>query len=200
LHRAHFFDDPTRDLVSSYRPGARYLALDSKGRPLPLTAKTNRVHPGSIWHIDRISFPTNFERIMRPLRSPRHLPWIHLRSGDSLVILVMPESLRTPAEAIKWLDQRFAGSEPEGFEQLTPELRSAVTHGRIVADMGAQQAGLALCQPDRVFMDANALPPVQKWIYLHQGGDHRMLVLIDGKATGRLIPLSESALKALEKR
>ena len=200
LHRSHFFDDPSRDLVSTYRPGARFLALDSSGKPLPLTAKTNRVHPNSIWHIDRISFPTTFEQVVRPLRSPRHLRWIHLRSGDSLIVLVVPETIETSEDILKWLEGRFASSEPKGFERLSPALRSAITHGRTVADMPAQQASLALCQPDRVFMDASATPPVQKWIYLHQGGDHRMLVLIDGKASGRLMPLSANDLKELESR
>jgi hypothetical protein len=42
------------------------------------------------------------------------------------------------------------------------------------------------------------MPPVAKWIYLHQGGDHRAVVLLDGKATGRLIPMTAEELKALE--
>ena len=199
LHRAEFFDDPTRDLVSAHRVGARYLALDSAGKPLPLKAKFNRVHPGSIWHIDRISFPTRYESIMRPLRSPRHLAWIHLLSGSSRAVLVIPEGLSDAEAVMKWLDERFGHEEPKGFDQLNPALRSAVTQGRLVSDMSEQDARLALCSPDRVFMDVRAAPPVQKWIYLHQGGDHRMAVLLEGKVTGKLLKITPEELKALEK-
>ena len=101
---------------------------------------------------------------------------------------------------MKWLDQRFGHEEPKELAALNPAaLRSAVTQGRLVSEMDAGAAKLALCPPDRVFRDVpRATPPVKKWIYLHQGGDHRMAVLIDGKVTGKLLPLSPEALKALE--
>ena len=200
LNRSNFFDDPTRDLVSAHRVGARFLALNAAGKPLPLTAKLNRVHPGSIWYVDRFSFPTRFESIMRPLRSPRHLAWVHLRSGSSQAILVIPEGLSDEASVLKWLDERFAVQEPDHLGKLNPALRSAVSQGRLVTDMSKEVVRLALCAPDRVFMDASATPPVQKWIYLHQGGDHRMAVLLDGKATGKLLPITDDELKALETR
>ena len=198
LHRSAFFDDPTRDLVSAHRVDARFLALNARGEPLALEAKLNRVHPGSIWRIDRISFPTRFERVMRPLRSPRHLAWLHLLSGSSRAVLVIPEHLGDAEAVLSWLDQRFGHEPPKELAALNPATRSAVTQGRLVSEMDAGAAKLALCPPDRVFRDVRATPPVEKWIYLHQGGDHRMAVLIDGKVTGKLLPLSPEALKALE--
>jgi hypothetical protein len=200
LHRSFFFDDPTRDLLSSSAPGARVLALDAQGKTLPLRAKTNRVHPGSIWWVERISSPTAFESVMRPLRSPRHLIWVHLRNGSSQAIVVVPESISKAAEIAAWFGEHFALSEPAGLEKLGPSMRSAVNHGRPLVDMNGAQLRLALCRPDRVFKDVSALPPVEKWIYLHQGGEHRMAVLSEGKATGKLLPLSPKALLALEAR
>jgi hypothetical protein len=200
LHRSFFFDDPSRDLLSSHAPGARFLALDGRGKPLPLRAKTNSVHPGSIWWVERISSPTPFETVMRPLRSPRHLVWMHLRNGSSQAIVVIPEGLDKTAEVARWFAEHFSSSEPPGLENLSPSMRSAVNHGRPLVDMNATQLRLALCRPDRVFKDVSALPPVEKWIYLHQGGEHRMAVLSEGKATGKLLPLSPKALLALEAR
>ena len=198
LHRSFFFDDPTRDLVSPFRPGARHLALDASGKPVPLIAKTNRVHPGSKWRLSRISLATPFERLMRPLRSPRHLTWLHLRAGSSKIIVVVPEAHTTAAAVRAWLQPQFSSDEPAGLLSLSPALRDAVVNGRLIPEMSAEQVRLALCEPDRIYKDVGAIPPVEKWIYLHQDGDHRVAVLLAGRSTGRVVPLKAADLKALE--
>ena len=65
----------------------------------------------------------------------RHLAWVHLRSGSSQAILVIPEGLSDEASVLKWLDERFAAQEPDHLGKLNPALRSAVSQGRLVTDM-----------------------------------------------------------------
>ena len=142
--RSAFFDDPTRDLVKRASRGRPLPCAQRSGRAAGLEAKLNNVHPGSIWRIDRISFPTRFERVMRPLRSPRHLAWLHLLSGSSRAVLVIPRALGRRRGGLSGWISALDMSRRKSL-RLNPAARSAVTQGRLVSEMDAGAAKLALC-------------------------------------------------------
>ena len=122
----------------------------------------------------------------------------YLLTGAVSNALNMPSVTAEEARVMgPWI--RLAGHLGSFVGQMTDEPIKAINilYDGVVADMNPEQLRLALCPPDRTFMDVRAMPPVEKWIYLHQDGDHRVVVLLQGKATGRLIPMTAEELKAL---
>ena len=197
LYRGWFWDDPTRDLLAPHPVDHRIWLLDRQGKNIPTKSRLRRVHPGSIWFIERVSHPTGMERLQRPLLSPRHLSWIHLRKGSSQAIVPIPEVLNSEEMILEWLDRQFGAASPATLETAPPAHRQAMKQGRLVAGMTAAEVETALCKPDQVWRDDTVDPPVEKWIYLNQTGDHLAAVFLGGRATGQTVRMSQEAYEAL---
>jgi len=200
LYRGWFWDDPTRDLLAPHPVLHRIWLLDRRGKNVPTRLRLKRVQPGSIWFIERISHPLGLERASRPLLSPRHLSWIHLRKGSSQAIVPIPERLDTETAVLNWFTQLFAEVPPNILDITPPAHRRAMKQGRLVAGMSSAEVKTALCQPDQIWRDQTVTPAVEKWIYLNQTGDHLVAVFLDGKATGQTVRMTPEDYEALPRR
>ncbi|MBM66800.1 MAG: hypothetical protein CMH55_11275 [Myxococcales bacterium] len=197
LYRGWFWDDPTRDLLAPHPVDHRIWVLNRKGDNVPTRPRLRRVQPGSIWFVERVSHPIGVDRLKRPLMSPRHLTWIHLRKGSSLAIVPVPENVVGEASVRIWFENQFGASAPTALNTAPPAHRQALKQGRILAGMGAEEVEAALCKPDQIWRDQSVSPPVEKWIYLNQTGDHLAAVFLAGKATGQTIRMTQEAYEAL---
>lgn len=197
LYRGWFWDDPNRDLVTPHPVDHRTWLLDRKGNNVPTKARMRRVQPASIWFIDRISDPVGFERLARPLLSPRHLTWIHLHSGSTKAVVPVPEFLDKTEAILEWFGRQFTDKAPLTLELASPSIRTAIRQGRTVAGMNEEELRAALCGPDQVWRDRTVDPPVEKWIYLNQNGDHLVSVLLGGRSTGKTLRITDAEYQAL---
>ncbi|MCI0572481.1 MAG: hypothetical protein L0Y66_17130 [Myxococcaceae bacterium] len=190
LYVTPFFGDGSKRLLTPVLPEDVRLLNDLTGKPINPGPVEAVAPAGSRVRVKSVEFPTSFAVAERLVTTPRTETWVYLQvqgvKGETPLILVLPEEVRTEAEFSANLERYLTTEDPSSvLTAFSAPVREAVLAKRAVPGMSEQALTMSWGPPARVQRAFQGGVRVETWEF---PGGRRKAKLQDGRVTDVVDP------------
>jgi hypothetical protein len=164
-----FFADGSRRLLSRMPPGEDILLETPEGKPMAPGAATGVLPAGTKVTVLRVSFPTTWENVSRPIGTPRDEPWVELgidgKSGPD-AILLLPPTLAT-VDAVFEEVSHYLSEKPIADEvaALSPADQHAIATKELAAGISERAVELSFGMPNFRHIYGEGTDRIEDWTW-----------------------------------
>jgi hypothetical protein len=164
-----FFRDDSRRLLSRMPPGEDVLLQTPEGKPIAPGPATGVLPAGTKMTVLRVSFPTSWDKVTRPILTPRDQPWVELavngKAGADAILLLSPglPTLETVFEEVS----HYLSEKPvqEEVAALPPADQRAVETKELAAGISQRAVELAFGMPNFRHVYGEGASRIEDWTW-----------------------------------
>lgn len=164
-----FFRDDSRRLLSRAPPGEDVLLQTPEGKPIPPGPATGVLPAGTKMTVLKVSFPTTWDKVTRPLLTPRDQPWVELavngKAGADAILLLPPglSSLDAVFEEVShYLSEKPVADE---VATLPPADQHAISTRELAAGISQRAVELTLGMPNFRHVYGDGTSRIEDWTW-----------------------------------
>jgi len=166
VYAGPFFGDSSKVLLSD-RPAVEISAMEAPdGKPLPVPPPDRILAPGTALFVDSVQFPTGSALWLRPVSTPRFLPWLvgQAEGDDRTAVILLSAQPANAEDVLAEVGRVLTPDDPApAFRALPEGQRSAIQRKELVEGMSQEATAMAWGYPDRIVLDSQARTEEWSW-------------------------------------